>query len=132
MKRIIYTLLLMSLLSTVQAQVKDIDRVVAIVNDDVITYSELEWRIKEIAPALQKENKNISPAQLRQQVLNKMIEESVLTQYAQETGLRTSEEEINQYVRRLAAERKLSLRTAAFVIGCSRVLEARAIRGLYP
>jgi len=32
----------------------------------------------------------------------------------------------------LAAERQLSLRTAAFVIGCSRVLEARAIRGLYP
>ena len=32
----------------------------------------------------------------------------------------------------LAEERKLSLRAAAFVIGCSRVLEARAIRGLYP
>jgi len=32
----------------------------------------------------------------------------------------------------LVQERKLPLRTAAFVIGCSRVLEARAIRGLYP
>ena len=32
----------------------------------------------------------------------------------------------------LAEERKLSLRAAAFVIGCSRVLEARAMRGLYP
>ncbi len=32
----------------------------------------------------------------------------------------------------LAQERKLPLRTAAFVIGHSRVLEARAIRGLYP
>ncbi|WP_265949983.1 Glu/Leu/Phe/Val family dehydrogenase [Dechloromonas sp. A34] len=54
-----------------------------------------------------------------------------------------SEEEINQRLERimaeafqaiwqLAEERKLSLRTAAFVIGCSRVLEARSIRGLYP
>lgn len=54
-----------------------------------------------------------------------------------------SEEEINQRLERimadafqaiwqLADERKLSLRTAAFVIGCSRVLEARSIRGLYP
>jgi len=54
-----------------------------------------------------------------------------------------SEEEINQRLERimseafaaiwqLAAERKLSLRTAAFVIGCSRVLEARLVRGLYP
>ena len=32
----------------------------------------------------------------------------------------------------LAEARRLSLRTAAFVIGCSRVLEARATRGLYP
>jgi len=54
-----------------------------------------------------------------------------------------SEEEINQRLERimaeafgaiwqLAADRKLSLRTAAFVIGCSRVLEARLVRGLYP
>ncbi len=54
-----------------------------------------------------------------------------------------SEEEINQRLERimaeafaaiwqLAAERKMSLRKAAFVIGCSRVLEARLVRGLYP
>lgn len=54
-----------------------------------------------------------------------------------------SEDEINQRLERimadafaaiwqLAAERKLSLRTAAFVIACSRVLQARAMRGLYP
>ena len=54
-----------------------------------------------------------------------------------------SEDEINQRLERIMAEafaaiwqlaeaRKLSLRTAAFVIACSRVLEARAIRGLYP
>ena len=54
-----------------------------------------------------------------------------------------SEDEINQRLERIMSEsfqaiwqvaqdRKLTLRTAAFVIGCSRVLEARAIRGLYP
>jgi len=54
-----------------------------------------------------------------------------------------SETEINERLERimaeafeaiwqLAADRQLSLRTAAFVVGCSRVLEARAIRGLYP
>ncbi|MBS1145117.1 MAG: Glu/Leu/Phe/Val dehydrogenase [Proteobacteria bacterium] len=32
----------------------------------------------------------------------------------------------------MADERKMPLRSAAFVIGCSRVLEARATRGLYP
>lgn len=54
-----------------------------------------------------------------------------------------SEDEINRRLEKimadafaaiwtLADEKRWSLRTAAFVIGCSRVLEARAIRGLYP
>jgi glutamate dehydrogenase (NAD(P)+) len=33
---------------------------------------------------------------------------------------------------RLAEEKKVSLRTAAFIVGCSRVLHAREMRGLYP
>jgi glutamate dehydrogenase (NAD(P)+) len=32
----------------------------------------------------------------------------------------------------LANERKVSLRTAAFIVGCTRVLQAREMRGLYP
>jgi glutamate dehydrogenase (NAD(P)+) len=54
-----------------------------------------------------------------------------------------SEAEINQRLDRImteafgaiwavAQERRLPLRTAAFVVGCQRVLEARALRGLYP
>jgi glutamate dehydrogenase (NAD(P)+) len=54
-----------------------------------------------------------------------------------------SEDEINARLERImseafhaiwtmAEEQKMPLRSAAFVIGCSRVLEARAIRGLYP
>jgi len=54
-----------------------------------------------------------------------------------------SEDEINQRLERimigafeaiwtLAAERKVSLRTATFIIACQRVLAAREQRGLYP
>ncbi|MBS1158526.1 MAG: Glu/Leu/Phe/Val dehydrogenase, terminal:Glu/Leu/Phe/Val dehydrogenase, dimerization region [Proteobacteria bacterium] len=54
-----------------------------------------------------------------------------------------SEEEINARLERIMSDafnaiwqmsqaRSMPLRSAAFVIGCSRVLEARAIRGLYP
>jgi glutamate dehydrogenase (NAD(P)+) len=35
-------------------------------------------------------------------------------------------------VAELAVERKVSLRTAAFIIACTRVLAARDRRGLYP
>jgi glutamate dehydrogenase (NAD(P)+) len=54
-----------------------------------------------------------------------------------------TEEEINARLTRImreafaavwevASERRISLRTAAFVIGCNRVLQAREMRGLYP
>lgn len=54
-----------------------------------------------------------------------------------------SEDEINQRLERLmreayaaiahtAAEHKVSLRTAAFIVACSRILQAREVRGLYP
>lgn len=54
-----------------------------------------------------------------------------------------TEEEINQRLERMmnsaytsvagvAARHKVSLRTAAFIAACSRILEAREVRGLYP
>ncbi len=54
-----------------------------------------------------------------------------------------SEDEINQRLEKimadafdaiwaLAEQHQLPLRTAAFVVGCDRVLQARALRGLYP
>jgi glutamate dehydrogenase (NAD(P)+) len=54
-----------------------------------------------------------------------------------------SEDEINQRLEQIlvpafthicatAAEHRVSLRTAAFIVACTRVLEARAVRGLYP
>lgn len=54
-----------------------------------------------------------------------------------------SEEEINQRLTRimreafaavwqLSNEKKVSLRTAAFIVACTRVLQAREMRGLYP
>lgn len=54
-----------------------------------------------------------------------------------------TEDEINQRLTRImqeafsavwqiAAEKKVSLRTAAFIVGCTRVLQAHEMRGLYP
>jgi len=54
-----------------------------------------------------------------------------------------TEDEINQRLEtmmrvaytstaQVAKEHKVSMRTAAFIVGCSRILEARQVRGLYP
>ena len=54
-----------------------------------------------------------------------------------------TEDEINERLERMmhraytsvagvAAQHKVSLRTAAFIAACSRILESREVRGLYP
>ena len=54
-----------------------------------------------------------------------------------------SEDEINQRLERImreayagisqvAREHKVTLRTAAFIVACTRILQARQVRGLYP
>jgi len=54
-----------------------------------------------------------------------------------------SEEEINQRLERVmreaftavwqvASEHKVSIRTAAYIVACTRILMARDLRGLYP
>ena len=54
-----------------------------------------------------------------------------------------TEEQINQRLTRImreafagvwqvAEDKKVSIRTAAFIIACTRVLQAREVRGLYP
>ena len=35
-------------------------------------------------------------------------------------------------VSQIAQDKRVSLRTAAFIVGCSRILQARSLRGLYP
>jgi glutamate dehydrogenase (NAD(P)+) len=32
----------------------------------------------------------------------------------------------------VAQDKRVSLRTAAFIVGCTRILQSRALRGLYP
>jgi glutamate dehydrogenase (NAD(P)+) len=54
-----------------------------------------------------------------------------------------TEDEINQRLERVmreafaavwqvADEQKVSVRTAAFIVACTRILQARELRGLYP
>lgn len=35
-------------------------------------------------------------------------------------------------VSQVAKEHKVTLRTAAFIVACTRILQARQVRGLYP
>ncbi len=80
------------------ASAEIIDRVVAVVNDDLITLSELEAegamhleKIREQAPIEQRAE---AMAQLRQQILTSMIDKLLIEQRAEQRGIHVSDEEI--------------------------------------
>jgi peptidyl-prolyl cis-trans isomerase SurA len=88
-----------------QQQVAVIDSVVAVVNDDVITRYELDDRKREVVKQLQKQDTPLPPANvLEKQILERMINDMLLAQFAKETGVRVDDAQLNQAMTRIAQQ----------------------------
>ena len=87
-----------------------LDRIVAIVNKEVITQFELRERIERVQKELQRRGTpSVSPSELEHQVLERLIVEKVQLQYARETGMRVDDLELDRTVNRVAENNRLSL-----------------------
>jgi len=98
----------------VQAQkaraIVTIDRIVAVVNDEVITRLDLDERTKLAMKQLQQQGTPLPPvAVLEKQILDRMIADRVQLQFAKETGLRIDDAELERALGRIAEENKLSI-----------------------
>lgn len=94
-------------------QAEVIDRVVAIVNDDIITYSELNKegqtlfnRITEEAPLWQVEP---SLKKAREETLDRLIDKLILQQRAKEYGISVSDEELDTAINNIMASNNISI-----------------------
>ncbi|MCC7547561.1 MAG: peptidylprolyl isomerase [Burkholderiales bacterium] len=93
-----------------------VDRVVAVVNSDVVTKLDLEREVQIAMQTLRRQGTQ-APAReiLEKQMLERLVTRSVLTQQARQSGLRVSEADIDSAIERIAAENKIgvpALRTA--------------------
>lgn len=87
-----------------------IDRVVAIVNREVITASELARRERQFALNLRRQGAAVpSPASLREQVLERMINDRAMLQLARETGVRVDDVTLDRSISRIADQNGLSV-----------------------
>jgi peptidyl-prolyl cis-trans isomerase SurA len=87
-----------------------VDRIVAVVNKEVITEYELSERINRIRKDLQRRGTPFPDrSEVEQQVLERLIIEKVQLQFARETGLRVDDLELDRTVSRVAEGNKLSL-----------------------
>jgi peptidyl-prolyl cis-trans isomerase SurA len=87
-----------------------LDSIVAVVNDDVITRTELETRLNAIKQQLQQRNTRLPPDEIiRRQVLERMIQQQLQLQMASRSGVRVDDETVNGVMANIARENNLSL-----------------------
>jgi peptidyl-prolyl cis-trans isomerase SurA len=93
-----------------QAQTHDLDAIAAVVNNDVVLYSELNRAGARIAKNLRSQGTPLPPQQvLARQVLERLIIQRLELQRAQETGIRVDDRTLNQAVTSIASNNKLSM-----------------------
>jgi peptidyl-prolyl cis-trans isomerase SurA len=89
---------------------QEIDNIVAVVNDDVITHTELEKRMHLVKQQLQRREAKLPPDDVvRKQILEQLIMERLQLQVAEQVGIRVDDESINQVVNNIAKENNLTL-----------------------
>lgn len=90
-------------------QPQTLDRIVAVVNDGVITQYQLDNRTRSITAQLHRQKVQLPPQDLlRRQVLDQMITERAQVQQAKEAGIRVEDSELSQGLDRVAANQKMS------------------------
>ena len=95
-----------------QAEIIKIDRIVAIVDQVVITENELADRIKSVTAQLEKQGTELPPpAILEKQILERMITDSLQLQFASQTGLRVDDNQLDKTIERIAGQNKMDIPT---------------------
>ena len=95
---------------TKQGGIIQLDRIVAVVNNDVITLNNLNERLATVVKGLQKQGTSLPPQDtLQKQLLERMINDLMQVQEAGDTGIRVSDGELDKILQRIADENNLSM-----------------------
>ncbi len=88
-----------------------LDRIAVVVDEDVIMASEVETRVRSIKSQIAASPNAQQPPEsvIREQVLERLIVESLQLQIASRNGVRISDDELNQALRGIAAQNQLTL-----------------------
>jgi peptidyl-prolyl cis-trans isomerase SurA len=111
-KKALVAVVLSSLLGSVNswADMALLDRVVAVVDDDVVLQSELNQRMATVYSQIKKSGTQAPTEEiLKKQVLERLIKERLQLNIGYKAGVRISDQEVDQTVARLAANNNLSM-----------------------
>lgn len=87
----------------------EVDRIVAVVNNEVVTALQLRARVDQAVRQLQRQGVQLPPADvLERQLLERLIVERAQLQLARETSLRVDDATLERAIDRIAANNRLS------------------------
>jgi len=97
------------LVGTANAAEQQLDRVAAIVDNDVVMLSQYQTRLKEVQQTISKRGVEIPPEDvLRQQVMERLIIDAIQLQMAERSGIRISDEELSASMATIAERNGLT------------------------
>ena len=86
------------------------DRIIAIVDQGVITEQELQDRIRSVSAQLEKQGVELPPQEiLEKQILERLISDSLQMQLAAQTGLKVDDTQLDKTVERIAEQNKMGV-----------------------
>jgi len=95
--------------SSAPVEVEKIDRIVAIVDQSVITEQELLNRTKSVVAQIEKKGGEVPPEKaLQKQILERLIVDSLQLQLAAQTGIKIDDGQLDKTIERIAEQNKLS------------------------
>ena len=93
-----------------EGSIQKLDRIIAVVDQDVITEKELQEKINSVISNLKNQKIEIpSEGVLRKQVLERLIANSIQIQLANQTGLKINDAQVDKTIERIAEKNKLNV-----------------------
>ena len=102
--------IVLSLVQTFAYSYVPLDRIVAVVNEDVIMESELNKKMQRVNEQIKQQGANPPPVSIfKRQVLNSLIQNRIQLQLAKRIGIRINDENLNGTISNIAAESQVTL-----------------------
>ena len=96
--------------SKTESSIQKLDRIIAVVDQDVITEKELQEKINSVISNLKNQKIEVpSESVLRKQVMERLIANSIQIQLALQTGLKINDTQVDKTIERIAEKNKLNV-----------------------
>ncbi len=103
-------LLITAFTVSLPAASETLDSIVAVVNDDVITETQLDRYLQRVTADLRQRKTELPPEEvLRKQALERLVVMRIQLQLAEQTGLRVDDETLNKAIANIAADNHMDL-----------------------